>query len=177
MEADHQTCLAHLARRCAELGDSSWDRGRETPNRVADLLRDALSLRDRRDAHERAPVTVQRRLLALQHLLDALLARPAIRHPGNRRLLQHQDTERDTLFTFLRVPGIPATNWRAEQAVRPAVVNRKTWGGNCTWPGAGVQEVLMTVLRISRRRHRDGVSLLAAALRTPSRANPALLTP
>lgn len=28
-----------------------------------------------------------------------------------------------------------ATNWRAEQAIRPAVVCRKQWGGNATWAG------------------------------------------
>jgi hypothetical protein len=44
--------------------------------------------------------------------------------------------ERDVLVTFLTHPGTDATNWRAEQAVRPAVVNRKVWGGNRTWRGA-----------------------------------------
>ena len=36
------------------------------------------------------------------------------------------------LFTFLRVPGVQATNWRAEYAIRPPVVCRKAWGGNRT---------------------------------------------
>jgi transposase len=35
-------------------------------------------------------------------------------------------------FWFLIDPTIAATNHRAEQAIRPAVVNRKVWGGNRT---------------------------------------------
>ena len=31
---------------------------------------------------------------------------------------------------------VQATNWPAEQAIRPAVVNRKVWGGNRTEAGA-----------------------------------------
>jgi transposase len=34
---------------------------------------------------------------------------------------------------------VQATNWRAEQALRPAVTNRKHWGGNKTWQGAHTQ--------------------------------------
>jgi hypothetical protein len=42
--------------------------------------------------------------------LDGLLARPAIRHHENRKLLAHLRRERAHLFTFLSEPGIPATN-------------------------------------------------------------------
>ena len=44
------------------------------------------------------------------------------------------------LLTFLRHPRIDATNWRAEQALRPFVVVRKVWGGNRTEHGASQQE-------------------------------------
>jgi hypothetical protein len=30
--------------------------------------------------------------------------------------------ERDALFVFLNYPGLEATNWRAEQAIRPMVM-------------------------------------------------------
>jgi transposase len=39
-----------------------------------------------------------------------------------------------------------ATNYRGEQSIRPAVVNRKVWGGNRTWLGAWAQSVLMSVI-------------------------------
>jgi hypothetical protein len=63
--------------------------------------------------------------------VDRLVA-GATRYPPNRRLLDHLARERDHLFTFLRVPGVQATNWRAEHAIRPAVVCHKAWGGNRT---------------------------------------------
>jgi Transposase IS66 family len=59
--------------------------------------------------------------------IDKLVA-GATRYPPNRRLLNHLAAEREHLFTFLRLPGVQATNWRAEQAIRPAVVTRKHWG-------------------------------------------------
>ena len=37
---------------------------------------------------------------------------------------------------------IEATNGPAEQAIRTAVGNRKVFGGNRAWSGAGAQEVL-----------------------------------
>jgi transposase len=59
-----------------------------------------------------------------------MLADDAQPHDENRKLVAHLYAERDALFTFLTRPGIDATNWRAEQAIRPAVVNRKVWGDN-----------------------------------------------
>jgi transposase len=49
------------------------------------------------------------------------------------------------LFTFLAVPGLGATNWRAELAIRFGVILRKVWGGSRTWAGARAQSVMMSV--------------------------------
>ena len=49
---------------------------------------------------------------------------------GVVQAVNHLAPEREHLFTFLCLPGVQATNWRAEQAIRPAVVTRKDWGGN-----------------------------------------------
>src|SRR5258708_7488529 len=46
-EAQHQTCLAHLLRRCREMREATWGRGREVPNLAASILKDAPGLRDR----------------------------------------------------------------------------------------------------------------------------------
>jgi hypothetical protein len=51
------------------------------------------------------------------------------------------------MFTFLYCPGLDATNYRAEQAIRPMVVTRKFWGGNRTEQGAHTQSVLVSVYR------------------------------
>ena len=63
----------------------------------------------------------------------------------NERLAQHLWAHRDDLFTFLRQPGLDATNWRAELAIRFGVMLRKVWGGNRTWAGARAQSILMSV--------------------------------
>jgi transposase len=61
---------------------------------------------------------------------------------------------------FLIDPQIDATNWRAEQAIRPAVVNRKVWRGNRACPGrrtcvgAAAQAMLMSLLvTLEQRGH------------------------
>jgi len=58
-------------------------------------------------------------------------------------------------FWFLIDPTIDATNDRAEQAMRPAVVNRKVWGGNRTWSGARAQSILMSASRTLIQRRAD----------------------
>jgi transposase len=72
------------------------------------------------------------------------------------------------------------TNWEGEQAIRPAVVNRKVWGGNRTWAGAHAQEVLMSVLETCKRTGRSGLEFVSQTLRAfgnPRRERPVLLTP
>ena len=63
--------------------------------------------------------------------LEAALARlldPCYRADENRRLANHLDREFPFLFAYLKCPGLEATNYRAEQAIRPAAVIRKVWG-------------------------------------------------
>jgi hypothetical protein len=60
-----------------------------------------------------------------------------------------------------------ATNWPAEQAVRPAVVNRKVWGGSRTDDGADAQGVLMSVLRTADQLGQDTLDFLSRTLREP----------
>jgi hypothetical protein len=43
---------------------------------------------------------------------------PPKTNAANERLAQHLWAHRDDLFTFLRQPGLDATNWRAELAIR-----------------------------------------------------------
>ena len=82
-------------------------------------------------------------------------------------MLDHLAREREHLFTFLRIPGVEATNWRAEQAIRPAVVTRKVWGGNRTWAGATTWQTLTSVLRTASQQGHDPVELLARLLCAP----------
>jgi transposase len=64
--------------------------------------------------------------------------------------------------------GIAATNWRAEQAIRPAVVTRKSRGGNRTRAGADAWQVLTSVLRTATQQGRDPIELLTRLLQAPT---------
>jgi len=85
-----------------------------------------------------------------------------------QRFARHLRRERSALFTFLYYDATPATNFLAEQALRPAVVNRKMSAGNNTPRGATAQATLMTVLHSARKRAADTLSLLVRALRNPA---------
>ena len=82
-------------------------------------------------------------------------------------MAQHLWAHRDDLFTFLRPPGLDATNWRAELAIRFGVVLRKVWGGSRTWAGARAQSVLMSVWRTCWQQGRSAVDFLSQLLRGP----------
>jgi transposase len=74
----------------------------------------------------------------------------------------------DHLLTFLTRPGLDATNWRAEQALRPAAVNRKVWGGNRTWPGAEAQAILASLVVTLAQRNHAALNWFTQARRTPT---------
>lgn len=63
------------------------------------------------------------------------LAFPPKANPANERLAEHLWRHLDEWFACLRVPGLDATNWRAELAIRLGVIYRKVWGGNRTRAG------------------------------------------
>ena len=54
------------------------------------------------------------------------------REPQARKALYY--AEKEALFTFLTHDGVDATNWRAEQAIRPAVREPQGSGAG-TGPG------------------------------------------
>jgi transposase len=104
----------------------------------------------------------------LQNQLSDLIFPPKT-NAANERLAQHLWAHRDDLFTFLRQPGLDATNWRAELAIRFGVILRKVWGGNRTWAGARAQSVLMSVWRTCWQQGRSALDFLSQLLRgTPA---------
>jgi transposase len=183
--ARHQTCAAHLLRRTGELISSSVAGQARVPHAARRILKDALALRDQRDGGVIDADEFGLKVTELGERTDKLLAmRPT--HEPNRRLLGHLATERAHLFTFLEQPGVQATNWRAEQALRPAIVNRKSWGGNRTPNGAQTQQITMSVIRTARQQGIDPIELMASAqrprqpavselIRLPARASPTTL--
>ena len=166
VRATHQSCLAHLLRRCREMTLTAGTGGAELPRTVQAILQRALQLRERRDQGQigERGVAVARGRLEAQ--LDRTLQR-RFRSPQNRRLAKHLLRERDALFTFLNCPDLEATNWRAEQAIRPMVVTRKVWGGNRTTQGARTQSVLVSILQTCRQQLRPVSSFLQKLICSP----------
>lgn len=165
-KALHQSCQQHLIRRCEEMIADCGPQAAVFPLRVQALLREGLALRDR---HQTGQVSDHGLAVAtgrLESRLQQFVIRP-YRHPANRRLAKHLIHESDHLFTYLKFPGLDATNWRGEQALRPAVVARKVWGGNRTEAGARTQGILMSFLRTCHQRAREALPLLTQLLRSP----------
>ena len=160
-KATHQTCIAHLVRRCHEMVEDLPAWARSTPREVKDLLLEALAAREL-DAPGRAAAIID-----IGERIDLLAERPHP-HDANRRLVKHIVHERHALFTFLTLDGVDATNWRGEQGVRPAVVNRKVWGGNRSDAGAATQGRVMTFLRTANQQGVDAIALLVDLARAPN---------
>lgn len=172
----HQLCLAHLLRRCKELLEAATRGAVLFPRKVMALLREALAARDAREAGELTTAGVAARADELDGRMTRLL-RPVKTNKANETFARHLWDNRKHLFTFLRHERVDATNWRAEQALRPAVVNRKVWGGNRTWDGARAQSVLMSVLETAKTIGRDSMDFLSSLLRAPAHCRPMLLPP
>ncbi len=164
--ARHQSCYGHLLRRTSEMIADSIAGQARVPHALRRILKDALALRDARDRGQLSERRLAGEVAALEERIEKLLdAHPS--HPPNQRLLRHLRSERGNLTTFLTTPGVQATNWRAEQALRPAIINRKSWGGNRSWAGAHTQQVTMSVIRTARQQQTDPIELMLTAQRTP----------
>jgi transposase len=165
-DAAHQTCLGHLQRRAREL---SADHPRAClPGQVAEVLNDALAVRDR---HLLGEISTHGAAVARGRLISRLSAilEQSTTVDDVRRFMQHLNREWDALFTFLFAVTTDATNWRAEHAIRWAVITRKVCGGgNRTSRGAVTQYVLASVLRTARQRDLDRHAVLIPLLRAPS---------
>jgi transposase len=164
--AAHQTCLAHLLRRCRVLLLDYPEQPFVTA--VKALLQAALATRDRYHA---GAVSEHGLAVARGHYIERLgerLQRTPSRRLAVRRFHQHLIVEFEAIFSFLFDPTLDATNWRAEHALRPAVVTRKLCGGgNRTRRGADSQQVLASVLRTADQRGLDATHVLVALLTAP----------
>ena len=99
--------------------------------------------------------------------MSSVATRPGASHVA-RRFAAHLAVEFPAVFTFLLEPNaIDATNWRAEHALRPAVVTRKVCGGNRSERGAETHAVLASVLRTIQQRQLDADHVFSTLLRSP----------
>jgi transposase len=162
--AFHQQCNGHLLRRCHELLATATGGAVLFPRRVKELLHTGLALRDR---YLEGVVSDHGLAVARGRLVNQLaeLVIPTKSNHANETFAWHLYNHLEQIFTFLYFPGLDATNWRAEQAIRFGVILRKVWGGNRTWAGAHAQAVLMSVWRTCWQQGRNAVDLLSRWLR------------
>lgn len=173
-QATHQQCLAHLLRRAKGLLERATRGAVRFPRQVKTFLTDALAIRDRRDT---GLISLQGLAVArgrLEKRLDRLLDWK-VSHEGNRKFKKHLVGHRDEILTFLYEPDLEATNWPAEQAIRPAVVNRKVFGGNRMPAGAHAQEILATVFATCTQRAHDAMSFVSNLIRATVDRRPVLI--
>jgi transposase len=165
-KALHQSCNAHIVRRCRDLVEVVTAVAAALPEAVLDLFKKALAVRDR---YQAGAISLHGQYTAAGRIeaeLDRLLEKHYRTQP-NRRLAKHLDHEFPYLFTFLHCPGMEATNNRGERAVRPAVQARHLCGGSRTWNGARTQQNLTSVIRTSHQQGQDSFRMLADLYRSP----------
>lgn len=150
-QALHQQCLGHMDRRGKNLLKVAVRGSVRFPRAVRQLLGDAFGLRDRRDAGEVSPHGVAVATGRLQARLGKMLEMK-LTDPANARFARHLDRHRNEIFPFLLHPDIEATSWPADQAIRPAVVNRKVFGGNRDPRGARAQEIISSIAATAAKR-------------------------
>lgn len=164
--AFHQSCLAHLLKRCREMAQIASPAALAFPRAVERLLQTGLELRDRQARGEISEQGMRSATGKLEAKLDRMLETRR-RNPANRKLARHLEHERLWLFTFLHCSGLDATNNAAERAIRGMVIARKVWGGNRTWEGAHTQQILVSVLRTCWQQGKDAFTRCVRLLRTP----------
>jgi transposase len=163
-EAIHQSCIAHVLRRARGLLDGARRGAVRFPRQVIGLFTEAVHLRNEHLRGQASLEALQDQRDVFDDRLVELLRRPR-RVAEHATFVNHLRRHFEQWFTFLFNPVVEATNWLAEQAIRPAVVNRKVWGGNRTRAGARAQSVLMSVLETVRRTSRSVVDYVSESLR------------
>jgi len=170
-----QKCFAHFLKHLCEMERVKTRGAVRFPRDVAAVLRQALALRDEKDAL--SPLAFRRRLRKIERRLDALIDEGRkFSDPDNRRFAKRLRKQRRHLFTFLTHDGVEATNNRAERGVRPAVIARKIGGCNKTERGAETHAILSSILVTAKQQGGNTLEYLSRVLTSPG-PPPPLLTP
>jgi transposase len=162
--AIHQQCLFHVLHRARSLLETATRGAVHFPRQVIGLFTDAIHLRNEHLAGRGDPSVWEDARDSFEERLSTLLdGRRMV--PAYTRLSTHLLNHFASWFSFLSDEAVPPTNAVGEQAVRPAVVNRKVWGGNRTPAGAQAQGVLTSVLRTCKQQALHTVDFISQTLR------------
>jgi transposase len=161
-EAIHQQCVDHALRRARALADKQTGPAKIFPRQVLDLFQAALATRDQfLEGQIDEAALEQAHTHSVAQLLD-LSGRPRA-NAANQTFANHLYHHGEQWLMFLLEPSIPATNHRAEQALKVPIVNRKVWGGNRTDAGAEAQEATASVLQTCKNKAIDAFAYLSNA--------------
>lgn len=174
----HQQCVDHALRRARALVDKQTGAAKYFPQQVIELFQGALQVRD-----AFLVGTIDHAALAQAHrdyvaALLELTELPRL-NERNETFAAHLYHHGEQWFQFLEDPNIPATNHRAEQALKTPIVNRKVWGGNRTDAGGQAQAITSSVLQTCKNAAIDTFTYMSDAFRGvlgnlfPSRRCPA----
>jgi transposase len=152
-----------LSRRCEKLVEATQGGAVHFPRAVLGLIDRAYALRRSWRGHRIGGDELAVHGLALSCELQELCER-RFQNQANRRLGKHILKHAMSWFWFLIDPSIQSTNHWAERAIRPAVVNRKVWGGNRTWIGAHAQATLMSIIQTAKQRAIEPFNWIRKAL-------------
>ncbi|MCO6455047.1 MAG: IS66 family transposase, partial [Pirellulaceae bacterium] len=164
--AFHQQCIHHLKRRCERLLKAAVGVAARLPQAVLQLIEEAFCVRRGWRGHRISTDESAMLGLDLTCRLEKL-TQGRFCNKENRKLADHILKHALHWFWFLIDPKIDATNYRAEQALRFAVVNRKVWGGNRTPRGADAQGITLTLGRTLEQRGHCPVDWFSRLRRTP----------
>ena len=162
--AIHQQCVAHVLRRARDLLATATRGAVRFPRQVIALFTEAIHWRNETPSGVLTVDQLEQQREAFDDRLLALVSRPRA-VPEYATLARHLWNHFEQWFAFVFDPRIEPTNWKAEQAIRPAVVNRKVWGGNRTAAGARAQGVLMSVFETCCRQTLSVVDHVSRTLR------------
>jgi transposase len=160
----HQQCVDHALRRARTILEKQTGAAKIFPQQVIDLLTDALKLRDRFNEED---ADQDRRGRAYEDYVQRLydLTKGRRLNDLNARFAKHLHKHAGSWFLFLVDPKIPATNHRAEQALKTPIVNRKVWGGNRTDAGGEAQSHTSSVLQTCHNKAIDVFQFISNAFR------------
>ena len=146
-----QKCMAHILRSISEALEIKVGRGRSFGKRLAELLREAIELRESERRGEASNFIAESERLK-REVSNHLRERP-IPDPDNQRLLNElgRHNDRGNLLRFLDDPNVEPTNNRAERALRGAVVARKVSHCSKNDEGAEAFSAFTSVIRTLAR--------------------------
>lgn len=159
----HQQCVPHLLRRARELLEGATRGAVRFPRQVIELFTGAVHLRNEYLKGRVPPAAWAAARDDYELRLLPLLG--GRRVGANQTLANHIQRHFEEWFLFLTDARVPSSNWAAEQAIRPAVVNRKVWGGNRTASGAKAQGVLSSVLQTCKQQAKAALDFVSQTLR------------